>query len=166
MTHLCFNKTRAGVAEVDDRHSPLPQKLRALLGTITTRSKAETLLNQAKSLGLDASAIRELVRRGLLEPMFDETGPAHEPANANACDELRCLDIARAYATAYMRDFAGDAGDAFRTLFAMVDTEADLLLLLNNCIQVIIAVEGAECAARFTRHVRQLVSQAESADVI
>jgi len=167
MDYLIFRSTRAGNVQASDIHSPLPRSLRTLLMMINGGIDASTLLQKIALLQLDEQAVAELARRGLIEPAFEpnpaasiESPSAFFLRTQAATEQLRGVDVARAYAAGYMRDFAGDANEAFRTLFSTANNEADLRAVVERCTQVILAVEGEGSAAHFTHAVQRLLPAA------
>lgn len=166
MSPLILRKTRSGMAEVDDRRSGLPRALRNLLILVNGRDDAATLIAQADSLRVGAEGVRELIKRGFVEPVIEHRiDPAHDgdreaPRRDQSLRDiapLRSVELAAAYAAVYMRDFARDASDTFSQLFSMVTDEAELLALIENCAQVMVAIEGVEAAASFAQRVRSLL---------
>lgn len=168
MAHLVFRKTPAGAAELQSHQSSLPRPLRSLLIVVNGTTPARTLMNQAKALALPESALADLVRRGLIEPVIaidpqidpNDTGafarPGGDPLQRTLM-QLRSLDLARSYAAAYMRDFSGDGSDTFIELFAAAKTIQAFLAIVENCAQIIANVDGVEAAARFVRRVHRLL---------
>lgn len=168
MAYLVFRKTPAGNAEIQSHGSSLPRPLCSLLIVVNGTTPARALMQHAQALSLPESALSDLVRRGLIEPIIavesnlraNETGsfalPPHDPLQ-RTLTQLRSLELARSYAAAYMSDFAADGSDTFVTLFSGAKTVRDLLAIVENCAQIIAGVEGLESAARFVRRVQRLL---------
>ncbi|CAN5141133.1 hypothetical protein BH10PSE17_BH10PSE17_24660 [soil metagenome] len=165
MLGMMFRKTRAGVDAIGRRDDDLPRALRSLLILVNGQTPTPVLCNHVRALGLEVAAVHELVQRGYVEPVFSdraqvgvETGSFATLADGRDYgDQLRSLAIARAYATAYMRDFTSDDTDSFEQLFRQANSESELLGLVENCAQVIADVAGIEAAGRFTHRTFSLL---------
>jgi hypothetical protein len=167
MLGMMFRKTRAGVDAIGRRDEDLPRPLRSLLILVNGNTPTPSLCRNVLALGLAVDALHELVRRGYIEPVFSEGGSLGVETGAFATlstapardfgDQLRSLAIARAYATAYMRDFTRDESDSFDQLFRQAANESELLALVENCAQVIADVAGIETAGRFTHRACSLL---------
>ncbi len=168
MLGMMFRKTRTGTDAIARRDDSLPRALRSLLILVNGQTPTPVLCAHVHALGLEVDALHELVRLGCIEPVFSdhaglgvETGafatlpPGGSPRDYG--DQLRSLSIARAYATAYMRDFTHDDTDSFEQLFAQARSEGELLALVENCAQVIADVAGIEAAGRFTHRTFSLL---------
>lgn len=168
-----LQKTDKGREEVRTRQSKLPAKSRMLLMLADGRVGASQLVEKGKALGLDASAVQQLLDEGFIELFSDaaaaqaaQTAPAAESKAGQAqgggeadASELRFRRYreARGFMTQSIGAALGLKAFMFTLRIERTANMEDLAALYDDYVKAMTKELGESGAKMFASHMRGLL---------
>lgn len=151
-----YQKTAMGLEEIQSRSYKLPKRPRLLLILVDGRTPLDIVLTQAHALGIEDSAVYELIEAGFIAPLASAGAATEEPL-ASADPETRFRAAQR-----LMNETAVNAL-GLRALFFTLKLERcatleDLQALVEDYRRVMLKGGDANGAAVFVAKVRSLIA--------